>query len=124
MLGQRNRRRPTWSIFLAVLGLIGSYLLLRGDSVTPASAKKTVSGTGAALAPVSTGITQFPAPVDSVPQPPAAKSPKRKSPRVNEQAAIMLVPARASNSNTDFYIHALNRESNKIGPGKASLALG
>ena len=124
MLGQRNRRRPTWSIFLAVVGLIGSYPLLRGDSVTPATAKKTVSGTGAALAPLSTGITQFPAPVDSVPQPPAAKSPKRKSPRINEQSAIKLVPARASNSNSDFYIHALNRESNKIGPGKASLALG
>ena len=48
----------------------------------------------------------------------------RKSPRVNEQAAIKLVPAHASKSSSDFSFNALNSESSKIGPGKASLALG
>ena len=122
MLRERNCRRPTWSIALAVVGLIGSYTLLHGDSGIPATPSKTQPGARSSLASVSTGTPKFPTPMGPVPHSPASKSPKRKRPRIKEHAAIQLVPARASNSTPDLSFHALHGAPNKFAPAKPSLA--
>src|SRR5579864_7363228 len=124
MTRQIPRRQLTLPLLLAALGVLGSYALFGGGSGTSSAAPNSASGAGPTPPPISAGASPSPAPVESAPQRPASQSTNHKSSRFKEQATIKLVPARASNSNTDFYINPRNRESSKIGPGRVSLALG
>src|ERR1700674_3862398 len=122
MIRQRIRRRLTVSFSLSVLVLLGSYALLRASSGTSTAAPKTVIGAGPTLAPVSTGISQFPAPEESIHQRPISKSRKRKNPGIPKQPTAKLVATRASKSITNSYIDAANSKSSHHGLKDVSIA--
>src|SRR5258706_2043209 len=116
MIRQGIRRHPILFLFLVVLGLLGSYALLWGASRTSGAGVNTMTETGPPPAPVSAGISQFPRPEESAPQPPVSKSAEQKSPNIFKQPADQLIPTRASISKTDSYISASILRPNRIGP--------
>ena len=122
MIRQTIRRRLTLSFLLAGLGLLGSYALLRGASRTSTTAAKTVTETGPTPAPVSAGISQFPAPEKSVSQRSISKFRERKSPEISREHTAKFVPTRASKSSSDSYINAENPKPSHTYPMVASLA--
>jgi len=124
MLRQSNRRRPRWSIFLAVIGLIWSYSLIGGGSGNSVNASKSVTETKPTLAPASPANSKSPAPAESVPPRPVPKSSKKKHQDIKAQPTPKLVPARATKSSAGFSINAPKNAPINVGPADASLALG
>ena len=102
----------------------GAMLYFARASTTSTAAPKTVTGAGPTPAPVSTGISRFPAPEESVPQRPISKSRDRKSPGIPKEPTAKFVPTRASISSADSYSNATNRKSDHIRPKGASFASG
>ena len=124
MIRHSLRRRQTLSPLLAVLGVLGTYALLRGAGGTSTVAQYTVTVSTPAPAPVSAAISQSPAPQKSAPQLPISNSRDRKNPEIPKQPAAKLVLTRASISSAHSNSNATNRNSNHIGPKGAFFAAG
>jgi hypothetical protein len=111
MIRDRIRRVLGVSLLLAVVGVLGTYALLRGASTSSIPPKK-VTSTGPTLAPVSAGVSHMPAPEESVARRPLSKSSKRESPARPKQPTVSLVSTRASKARTDSFFNVANRKSN------------
>jgi Abnormal spindle-like microcephaly-assoc'd, ASPM-SPD-2-Hydin len=112
MIRDRIRRVLAVSLLLAVVGVLGTYALLRGAS-TSSIAPKNVTSTGPTLAPVSAGVSHMPAPEESVPRRPLSKPSKRESPASPKQPTVSLASTRASKTRTGSFFNAANRKSNR-----------
>jgi hypothetical protein len=122
VIRQSLRRRPTLSLLLAVIGVLGTYALLRGASGASNVAQNTVTVSTPAPAPVSAAISQSPAPQKSVPQLPISNSRERKNPEIPKQPAAKLVLTRALVSSAHSNSNATNRKLNPFGLKGASFA--
>src|SRR5258708_37273721 len=121
MIRMRIRGRLTLSFLLAVLGLLGSYALLRGASETFKAAPKTATEIGPTPAAVSSGISQFPASEESVPQHPIARSRDRKRPEISRESTAKIARARASKEIAHSSTNAATPNATGLGLEKASL---
>jgi hypothetical protein len=94
---RKSVRQPLTVCFVA-LGLLGSYVLLRGAGKTSSAATKTEIKTASASVSVAGGMSQSPAPDGTVSELPAANSIARKRAPISGKSAAKRSPASVSSA--------------------------